>query len=139
MDDGLTDGHRRAVGSGMLIADSAAVHILDLLDDRNTSGTMKVIEGSVSDQEKVQIKSCLLRLRQRIVSLVNNYELEPSKRDLRQVLASHISQLWIALENSRPARIRGYGVMPAATAEALESDLQELLQIARQLRALLHS
>jgi len=35
MDDGLGDSHRRVIGSGMLMVDSAAVRILDLLVDRN--------------------------------------------------------------------------------------------------------
>jgi hypothetical protein len=139
MDDGLGESHRRVIGSGMLIVDSAAVRILDLLEERNAPAAMKVIEGSVADDEKEEIRAQLLQLQELIASLVRKYELEPSKKNLRRILASDVSQIWISLEDSRPARIRGYGAMPTSTAEALEADLQEMLQIAHRLRALLSS
>jgi hypothetical protein len=139
MDDGLSDSHRRAVGSGMLIVDSAAVRILDLLEDRNTPAAMKVIEGSITENEKAEIRARILQLQGLIASLVRKYDLEPSKKNLRRILASDVSQIWISLEDSRPARIRGYGAMPASLAETLETDLQEMLQIAHKLRALLNS
>jgi len=139
MDDGLSDSHRRVVGSGMLIVDSAAVRILDLLEDRNTPAAMKVIEGSITENEKAEIRARLLQLQGLIASLVRKYDLEPSKKNLRRILASDVSQIWISLEDSRPARIRGYGAMPASLAETLETDLQEMLQTAHKLRALLNS
>jgi len=139
MVDGLGDSHRRVIGSGMLIVDSAAVRILDLLEDRNTPAAMKLVEGSVTDEEKEEIRKCLLQLQALIASLVQKYAIEPSKKNLRRIIASDASQIWISLENSRPARIRGYGAMPASTADALEADLQEMLQIAHRLRALLNS
>jgi len=40
MDDGLSGSHRRVIGSGMLVVDSAAVRILDLLDERNSPAAM---------------------------------------------------------------------------------------------------
>jgi hypothetical protein len=45
MDDGLGESHRRVIGSGMLIVDSAAVRILDLLDERNSPAAIKAVEG----------------------------------------------------------------------------------------------
>ncbi len=44
-----------------------------------------------------------------------------------------------ALEDSRPARIRGYGAMSKSSAESLEADLQKMLQIANRIRILLNS
>jgi hypothetical protein len=139
MNDRLNDSQRRVIGSGMLIVDSAAIRILDLLEDRNAPAAMKVIEGSINAKEKEEIRARLLNLQALIASLVQKYDLEPSKKNLRRILASDVSQIWISLEDSRPARIRGYGAMSASTAEVLEADLQEMLRIANRLRALLHS
>jgi len=139
MDDGLGESHRRVVGSGMLIVDSAAVRILDLLDERNSPAAIKAVEGSITEEEKQEIRAGLIQLQELIASLVRKYDIEPSKKNLRRILASEVSQIWICLEDSRPARIRGYGAMPASTSEALETDLQEMLQIANRLRALLSS
>ncbi|MGB9232982.1 MAG: hypothetical protein WCC04_01105 [Terriglobales bacterium] len=139
MDDGLSDNHRRVVASGMVIVDAAAVRMRDLLEDRHSPAAMKITEGSVSEGEREQIKESLLQLQTLIASLVPKYDLQPSRKDLRRVLASDASQIWLALEDTRPARIRGYGAMPVSSAESLEADLQELLRVANRLRALLNS
>ena len=139
MDEGLGESHRRVVGSGMLIVDSAAVRILDLLDERNSPAAIKAVEGSVTKEEKQEIRARLLQLQELIASLVTKYDIEPSKKNLRRIIASEVSQIWVCLEDSRPARIRGYGAMAASTSEALETDLQEMLRIANRLRALLSS
>lgn len=139
MDDGLSDNHRRVIASGMLIVDAAAVRMLDLLEDRNSPAAMKTIEGSVTESEREQARAGLLQLQTLIASFVRKYDLQPSKRNLRRILASDVSQIWVALEDSRPARIRGYGAMPISSAESLEADLQELLLVANRLRALLNS
>lgn len=139
MDDGLGESHRRVIGSGMLVVDSAAVRILDLLDERNSPAAIKAVEGSITDGEKREIRARLLQLQELIASLVQKYEIEPSKKNLRRILASEVSQIWVCLEDSRPVRIRGYGAMPASTSDALERDLQEMLRIANRLRALLSS
>jgi hypothetical protein len=139
MDDGLTDNHRRVIASGMLIVDAAAVRMLDLLEDRNSPAAMKITEGSVTESERGQIREALLQLQALIASLVPKYDLQPSRKNLRRVLASDASQIWLALEDTRPARIRGYGAMPISNAESLEADLQELLRVANRLRRLLNS
>ena len=139
MDDGLSDNHRRVIASGMLIVDAAAVRMLDLLEDRNSPAAMKTIEGSVTEGEREQVRASLLQLQTLIASFVRKRDLRPSKKNLRRILAADVSQIWVALEDSRPARIRGYGAMPISSAESLEADLQELLFVANRLRALLNS
>ncbi len=139
MDDGLSDNHRRVIASGMLIDDAAAVRMLDLLEDRNSPAAMKTIEGSVTESERDQIRAGLLQLQMLVASFVRKCGLQPSKKNLRRILASDVSQIWVALEDSRPARIRGYGAMPISSAESLEADLQEMLLVANGLRALLSS
>ena len=137
MDDGLSDNHRRVIASGMLVVDAAAVRMLDLLEDRNSPTAMKVIEGSVTESESEQARASLLQLQALIASFVRKYDLQPSKKNLRRILAADVSQIWVALEDSRPVRIRGYGAMPISSAESLEADLQEMLLLANRLRALL--
>ena len=139
MHDGLSDNHRRVIASGMLIVDAAAVRMLDLLEDRNSPAAMKTIEGSVTESEREHVRASLLQLQALIASFVRKYDLQPSKKNLRRILAADVSQIWVALEDSRPSRIRGYGAMPISSAQPLEADLQELLLVANRLRALLNS
>lgn len=139
MDEGLGESHRRVIASGMVIVDGAAVRMLDLLEDRHAAATMKVIEGSLAEHERERIRTGLLQLQALIASFARKYDLQPSMRNLRRILASDASQIWIALEDSRPARIRGYGAMTVPTAQSLEADIQTMLLLANRLRGLLHS
>ena len=123
----------------MLIVDAAAVRMLNLLEDRNSPVAVRVVEGSVNDREREQIRARLQQLQSLIASLVEKYDLQPSRKNLRRILASNVSQIWVTLEDCRPARIRGYGPMSASSARSLESDLHEMLRVADELRALLSS
>jgi hypothetical protein len=137
MDEGLSENHRRVMGSGMLIVDAAAVRMLNLLENRSSPAAMNVIEGEVSEREREHIGTWLRELQALIARLVDKYHLQPAKKNLRRILASDVSQIWVTLEDCRPARIRGYGAMSASSAELMEADLQEMLRIANRLRALL--
>jgi hypothetical protein len=139
MDEGLSENHRRVIGSGMLIVDSAAVRMLNLLENRSSPAAMNVIEGAVSEREREQIRRQLKELQTLIARFVRKYHLQPSKKNLRRILASDVSQIWVTLEDSRPARIRGYGAMSPSNAESVEADLQQMLRIANGLRAFLNA
>ncbi len=133
----LSEGHRRVIGSGMQVVDAAAVRMLNLLQGRSSPAAMNVVEGSVTAVESEQIQADLKQLQGLISLLAEKYELRPARKNLRRILTSDVSQIWIALEDSRPARIRGYGAMPTSSAESLEEDLREMLHLANRLRALL--
>jgi len=137
MDERLTDGQRRAIGSGLLIVDAAVVRMLNLLENRSLPATMQVMEGTVSPQEREHIRSRLAQLQALIAEFVRKYDLQPARRNVRRILAADASQIWVTLEDCRPARIRGYGAMPPAQAESLEADLSQMLHIASWLRGLL--
>jgi len=131
----LSESHRRVIGSGMLIVDAAAVRMLNLLESRSSPPAMNVIEGSVTEREREHLRARLKELQSLIASFVQKYDLQPSRKNLRRILTSDVSQIWVTLEDCRPTRIRGYGAMPESSAELLESDLQRMLRIATELRA----
>jgi hypothetical protein len=138
-DELLTESQRRVIGSGMLIVDAAAVRMLNLLEHRGSTPTMNVIEGEVSEKERNYLRTRAKELQGLISRFVQKYQLQPSKRNLRRILAADASQIWVTLEDCRPARIRGYGEMATSAADLVEGDVQEMLHIANGLRALLSS
>lgn len=139
MDNELAESHRRVLGSGMSIVDSSVVRVLDLLDARNSPAAIPPVEGSIPEDEKIEIKRRLLQLQDLIRLLVEKYDLEPSKKNLSRVLAAEVSQIWVILEDCRPGRMRGYGAMAESAADALEADVAKMLKIANWLRSLLSS
>jgi len=137
MDEGLSDGHRRVIGSGMLIVDAALVRMLNLLENRTATAAMNVIEGGVSEQEREYIRTRAQELQALVVRFAHKYDLQPSRRNLRRILVADASQVWVTLEDCRPSRMGGYGAMSASSAESLETDVQNMLLIANELRGLL--
>jgi len=137
MDEGLSENHRRVMGSGMLIVDAAAVRMLNLLENRSSPAAMNVIEGEVSEHEREHIRAWLRELQALIARFVHKYHLQPAKKNLCRI--ADVSQIWVTLEDCRPARIRGYGAMSASSADSMEADLQDMLRVANGLRALLSS
>jgi len=135
MHDELSESHRRVMGSGMIIVDAAAVRMLNLLESRGSPAAVSVVEGTVTEQEREHIRAQLKELQALIASFVQEYDLQPSRKNLWRVLAADVSQIWVTLEDCRPARIRGYGAMSKSSAESVESDLQQMLRIANELRA----
>ncbi len=95
MDEGLSENHRRVVGSGMLIVDAAAVRMLNLLEDRNSPVAVRVVEGSVDERERERIRAQLKQLQSLIACLVEKYDVQPSKKNLRHILAGNYVQLGI--------------------------------------------
>jgi hypothetical protein len=139
MAEELSESQRRVIGSGMLIVDAAAVRMLNLLENRNSAAAMNVIEGAVSEKEREYIRERAKELQTLIANFVRKYDLQPSKRNLRRILAADASQIWVTLEDCRPCRIGGYGVMSSSSADAVEAHVQEMLTLANGLRGLLNS
>jgi hypothetical protein len=135
MHEALSESQRRVIASGMLIVDAAAVRMMNLLDNRNSPVAMNVVEGSIDDTERVRIRSYLNELQGLITAFVKKYDLHPSKKNFRRILASDVSQMWVTLEDSRPSRISGYGVMPESVAQLVETDLQQMLDVVKKLQA----
>jgi hypothetical protein len=135
MGEGLSDSQRRVIASGMLIVDAAAARMLNLLENRSSPVAMPVVEGAIEDGEREQIRAYLHDLQNLITTFVSKYDLHPSKKNIRRILASDISQMWVTLEDSRPSRIRGYGAMPESVAMLVETDLQKMLAVIKRLQA----
>ena len=121
----------------MLIVDAAAVRMLNLLELKGVPAAMNTIEGNVPEREREYLLGKLENLQALLRRFVEKYELKPSKRNLRRILAADASQIWVTLEDCRPARIIGYGALSASDAQVVETDLQEMLRIANGMCALL--
>ena len=59
---GGSESQCRAIAGGMLIVDAAAVRMMNLLENRNSPVAMTVVEGSIDDTERVQIRSYINEL-----------------------------------------------------------------------------
>ncbi|MBX5480071.1 MAG: hypothetical protein IRZ19_13500 [Pyrinomonas methylaliphatogenes] len=61
------------------------------------------------------------------------------KEDLRQRLAGHFGILWTILENSRAARLKGFGEVSDELIHALDSEIEALIEIVDRIRSLASS
>lgn len=121
----------------MVIVDSAAARMLDLIDGQSSPRLLSVVEKSLPQAELNRFRELLLQLKTCAAEFAAQYRLGKQQRDERQVLVAETSHIWTVLENCRPAKMRGYGAIPEPDAKRLEGDVEDMLAVVEQLRRVL--
>ena len=134
---GLNENHKRRLAVAMAMVDAAAARILDLLDERNSHKSMTVMQPSISKEERARLREAMHRLQPLTVRFAHQHDLERRRQDLRQTVVAELSQIWTTLENCRPRRMKGMGVVPAGAAEPIERDLERMLEVLEEIRRVL--
>lgn len=126
---GLNENHKRRLAVAMALVDAAAVRILDLLDERTSPATMTVVERSLPPSKRQELRKSLRELQALAAGLAQGYGLDKRRKDLRRTIVAELSQIWTALEDSRPHKMKGMGPVPAQVAESLDRDLDRMLEL----------
>ena len=105
----LHEFHARSLESSVNLADEAARRMERLLLDGGQEGLVRPITDTLSAEVREKFLAQVRELRRMLVQLVGLFSLTEHPVDLRQVLAAEVSALWVIFEDSRPARMRGYG------------------------------
>jgi hypothetical protein len=133
-DDGLNDNHKRRLAVAMQRVDAAAGRMLDLLEKRTVSTDMTVINDNFDEDERKRLVEALNELRSRAKSFADEYDLDKHRRDVRRTLTAEISEVWTTLENIRPQRMRGMGVLSGEAAEGLTRRVEALLRVVNMIQ-----
>jgi hypothetical protein len=136
---GLNENHKRRLAVAMAMVDAAAARILDLLDERNSPKSMTVMQQSIPAEERARLREAMHRLQPLTVSFAHQHDLERRSKDLRQTVVAELSQIWTTLENCRPRRMKGMGEIPAAAADPIERDLEQMLRMLEEIRRVLEA
>jgi len=125
----LNEHHLRRLATAMIMVDAACARILDLLDGRSSPATMTVWENSLSVEQSELIRSQIKELQTMTRQLAREYSLQKQRKEMKQSIRADVSQIWTILENCRPKRMKGMGVIGKSTAEILDNDLADVLEL----------
>jgi hypothetical protein len=133
-ENGLNENHKRRLAVAMALVDAGVARILDQLDERTSPTTMTVMERSIPQSERTELKETLRELQTLTASVARAYGLDKRRKDLRRTIVAELSQIWTILEDSRPRKMKGMGAVPAVIAESLDRDVDQMLELLERCR-----
>ena len=135
----LNNDQRRALSTRLAALDRQLSETEILLVRGMPDGAMFRIENDLSSERAQAILALFAEARACIERLRDRFELNVQKEDLRQRLAGHFGILWTILENSRAARLKGFGEVSDELVHALDSEIEALIEIVDRIRSLASS
>lgn len=105
----LHELHARSLESAVTLADGAARRMERLLVESGQQGLIRPIANSLSPDAREKLLAQVRELQAMLVQFAGQFSLASRPVDIRQVLSSEISALWVIFEDCRPSRMRGYG------------------------------
>lgn len=134
----LHEYHRRKLAATTRLLDDTLGRMESFLTGPAQPLLGREIVESFNPAEKAALLSGIQRLREDLIALNQDFELEKDQLDSRQVIQAGVSSVWVWLENCRPERMKGYGVAfdPALRA-ALEQHIERILAQVQNLRLVL--
>ena len=133
-ENGLNENHKRRLAVAMALVDAGVARILDQLDERTSPTTMTVVERSIPQSERTELKETLRELQTLTASVARAYGLDKRRKHLRRTIVAELSQIWTILEDSRPRKMKGMGAGPAEVAESLDRDVDQMLKLLERCR-----
>lgn len=134
----LHELHRRRLEATLKLLNDSLARI-----DHQFSGTAsrreeKGIVNTLPPAAQAELLAALAEFRGGLAEFAARFGLQHHAIDIRQFLNAEFSTAWVILENCRPRRMKGYGVVFEETAKKeLEAHVEELLAQVSKLRGLI--
>ena len=106
-----------------------------MLNGQSMSGEMFEVINDLSDDQKARARSLLNEGRREIRISRDQFKLQVKRQSMQQVIAGHLSIFWTILEDSRAAKLEGFGGVSPALAAELDPKIESLLQTVNSLRS----
>jgi hypothetical protein len=96
------------------------------------------IVNTLSAETQAELRRALSAFHQSLREFAKRFGLQRHPIDIRQFLNAELSTAWVMLENCRPRRMKGYGVVfEEESKKELEASVEHLLHGVSKIRELL--
>jgi signal transduction histidine kinase len=95
--------------------------------------------GVFPDETRRTIRTLISGVLERIARIRLDLGLPQRQIEIDQMLAAHLSQIWVTLHETRGHSLRGYGRVPEKLSAYLEPRVEELLGLVANLRGAIES
>jgi hypothetical protein len=95
--------------------------------------------GVFPDDTRRTIRTLTSAILQRIERIRFDLALPQRQIEIGRMLAAHLSQIWVTLQETNAHSLRGYGEVPEELSAYLKPRLEELLSLVSSLRGAINS
>ncbi len=134
-DDLLNENQQRALSTRLAMLDRFFYDVEQLLTGDAPRGEMFEVINDLSKEQKESVLSLLNEGRREIRISRDRFNLEVKREYLHRVMAGHLSIFWTILEDSRAAKLEGFGGVSPGLAAELDPRIESLLRIVNSLRS----
>lgn len=130
----LDDRHQRRLEATVQLLEESVARCRRWLGGTD-EGILRVVHTSLDPAERERLLGELDRFHAALHRFAAQFQLEPRAMNLAQLLNAEFSTAWVMLENCRPKRMKGYGVVfDPGSAAKLDGEVEELLDRVAVLR-----
>jgi hypothetical protein len=105
----LSENHRRTISITLQLVDEALSEWSDWCHGKVRSGVMYRQVDTLSETQKVELRHNIETIRQTIIRLRDDLDLEPKNDSTAHSIAGHASLLWEMLTELNSRGLQGYG------------------------------
>lgn len=136
-DDLLNENQRRALSTRLAMLDRFFYDVEQLLSSDSPRGEMFELINDLTDEQRESVISLVNQGRAEIRASRNQFNLEVKHEYLHRMMAGHLSIFWTILEDSRAAKLKGFGGISPALATELDPKIERLIYIVNSLKSLI--
>jgi hypothetical protein len=132
----LSENHRRSISITLQLVDQALCEWDDWAGGKLRSGVMYRQVDTLSPIQKQELQDKIGKVRQLIVHLRDDLDLEPKNVPISQFIIGHASLLWEMLTELNSRRLQAYGKVPEELTryidpigEQLASEMNEIARL----------
>jgi len=133
----LSPAHSIALVARMLTLEEDCRQIERFLE--GYEGIFYAYPGVFPYETRGTIRTLLSGILHRISRIRSDLGLPQRQMEIDQMLAAHLSQMWVTLHESKASSLHGYGVVPDELEVYLEARVEELLSLVASLRSTIES
>jgi len=97
-------------------------------------GIFREYTGQIPEATKEQIRAMLAEILDKVATIKLDLGLPKQTFDLKKLIESRLSHIWVTLQESRSQSLRGFGAVPEKLKEYLDPRVEEILGLLARLR-----
>lgn len=133
--DILNENQRRALSTRLAMLDRFFYDVEQLLNAGSPRGEMFELINDLTDEQRERVISLVNQGRAEIRASRDQFNLEIKHEYLHRIMAGHLSIFWTILEDSRAAKLKGFGDVSPALATELDPKIESLVRIVSSLKS----
>lgn len=135
-DDLLNEHQRRALSARLTMLDRFLYDVEQLLSGSSPRGEMFEVINDLTEEQQERALSLVNEARNELSSARGQLNLTVKREYVHRWLSGHLSIFWTMLEDSRAAKLGGFGDVSPALQVELDPKIENLISIINSLKAI---